>query len=143
MVSQRVEEVDVARGGSGRAEGGGAEVGLRRKPGPADRPARRNPQFEGMLCRAVAERLLVELRYDSEVVPRLFAPHLVYESTTGRVNVAGTQVENPNQPDDAFEPRIFEVGLIRTLRLTDTSFRPDARFSPEEPRFHQRVICSV
>ncbi len=60
-----------ARSG-GHAEDGGAQVvelaaeaERRRKPRPADRPARPNPRFEGMLCRAVAERLLVELRYDS------------------------------------------------------------------------------
>lgn len=134
---------------SDRAEEGGAKVvelaaeAERRKSRPGDRPARRNPPFEAMLCRAVAERLLVELRYDSEVVPRLFAPHLVYRASTGRVNVAGTQVDNPNQPGDVFEPRMFEIGLIRTLRLTDTSFRPDARFSPDEPRFREGVICSV
>ncbi len=78
------------------------------------------------------------------MVPRLFAPHIVYRSTTGRINVGGTQVVNPNQPaGDAFEPRMFEVGLIRTLRLTDTSFRPDPRFGPAEPRFREGVICSV
>ena len=134
---------------SSRAGDSGAKVveltaeAERRKPKPADRPAPRNPPFESMLCRAVAERLLVELRYDAELAPRLFAPHIVYRSTTGRINVGGTQIANPSQPEDVFEPRIFEIGLIRTLRLTDTSFRPDARFNPEQPRFQEQVICSV
>ena len=125
-----------------RAEEGGATVvrlagaapALRRPRAAEPRPAARNPHFEALLCRAVAERLLVELRYDAEVEPRLFAPHLVYRSTTGRINVGGTQVYNPGQPEDSFEPRLFEVGLVRTLRLTDTSFRPDRRFRPDEPR---------
>ena len=107
------------------------------------RPAPRNPQFEERLCDAVALRLLVEVRYDAEVMPRLFAPHLVYLSPTGRINAGGTQVHNPGQPDDAFEPRLFEIGMIRTLRLTDTSFRPDPGFQPDEPRFKGRVFCSV
>ena len=108
-----------------------------------DAPAARNPHFEDLLCRAVAGRLLVELRYDSEIEPRLFGPHLVYRSTTGRINVAGTQIHNPGQPEDSYVPRLVEIGLIRTLRLTDTSFRPDRRFQRDEPQFHEGVICAL
>jgi hypothetical protein len=133
--------------GTNRANAEGNNVvdlgAARRGAGAARRPAPRNPRCEEQLCDAVARRLLVEVRYDAEVMPRLFAPHLVYLSPTGRINVGGTQVHNPGQPDDAFEPRLFEIGLIRTLRLTDTSFRPDPGFRPDEPRFKGRVICSV
>ena len=77
---------------------------LRQRSRPAqDLPAARNLHFEELLCRAVAARLLVELRYDAEVEPRLFAPHLVYRSTTGRINVGGTQIHNPGQPEDSYE----------------------------------------
>ena len=120
-----------------RAEDAGTNVvrlpdAAARQPRPrVDQPAARNPHFEDLLCRAIAGRFLVELRYDAEIEPRLFAPHLVYRSTTGRINVGGTQIHNPGQPEDSYEPRLFEVGLIRTLRLTDTSFRPDCRFRPE------------
>ena len=115
---------------------------------PARRPAPvpiqpRNPHFEGLLCRAVDQRLLVELRYDDDPAPRLFAPHVVYESTLGRLNVAGTQYENPAQPLDRNEPRIFQIGLIRTLRLTDTYFRPDWRTDPGDPRYRNGILCAV
>lgn len=110
---------------------------------PADRLAPRNQRFEELFCRAVREHLLVELRYNQDPSPRLFAPHAVYTSTVGRTNVFGTQVENPAQPTDVYEPRIFEVGLVRTLRLTDTSFRPDHRFEPDDPRFRNGIVCSV
>lgn len=40
-------------------------------------------------------------------------------------------------------PLEAEIGLIRTLRLTDTNFRPNTRVSPEEPRFQEEVVCSV
>jgi hypothetical protein len=68
----------------GRAEQGGAsvvtltEATTARRGADAPQPASRNQHFERLLCRAVAERLLVELRYDSEIAPRLFTPHLVY-----------------------------------------------------------------
>ena len=126
-----------------------AEADRRRHPGgtaarrPDDVPAERQLRFEELLCRAIADRVLVELRYDNEVLPRLFAPHVVYRSTTGKINVSGTQLLNPDQPENSYEPRIFEIGLIRTLRLTDTSFRPDARVDPEDPRYRNGVICAV
>src|SRR5215207_1451496 len=64
---QRGSEVAMAR--NRRAEEGGATVvrlaeaaAARRRPRTAaPQPAARNPQFEGLLCRAVAERLLVEV----------------------------------------------------------------------------------
>jgi hypothetical protein len=122
---------------------GGRPVRARREPRPEELPAERHARFEDLLCRAIAERVLVELRYDAEVPARLFAPHVVYRSTTGRINVSGTQLLNPGQPEDSYEPRIFEIGLIRTLRLTDTNFRPDARVDPEDPRYRNGVICAV
>lgn len=131
-VLQVVDEADGPVAARGRAQ-----------PKPGDQPAPRNLHFEHLLCQAVAGRLLVELRYDNDLQPRLFAPHIVYHSTTGRINVGGTQVENPQQPLDSFEPRIFEIGLIRTLRLTDTNFRPDRRFDPQDPLFRHGIICSV
>jgi hypothetical protein len=125
------------------ATDGGRPVRARREPRPEELPAERHARFEELLCRAIAERVLVELRYDAEVPARLFAPHAVYRSTTGRINVGGTQLLNPGQPEDSYEPRVFEIGLIRTLRLTDTSFRPDARVDPEDPRYRNGVICAV
>ena len=64
-------------------------------------------------------------------------------STLGRLNVAGTQYENPAQPLDRNEPRIFQIGLIRTLRLTDTYFRPDWRTDPGDPRYRNGILCAV
>ena len=48
-----------------------------RRPAPVPIQPR-NPHFEGLLCRAVDQRVLVELRYDDDPAPRLFAPHVVY-----------------------------------------------------------------
>lgn len=130
-------------GGDG---GGGAASDLAEAPvrPQQERTAPRNPQFEELLCRAIGEHVLVELRYDREPRPRLFAPHAVYESTLGRLNVAGVQYDNPQQPGgDRNEHRIFQVGLIRTLRITDTYFRPDVRVDPDDPRYRNGIVCSV
>lgn len=130
----------------GGGDGGGGALGLAEAPvrPQQERTAPRNPQFEELLCRAIGEHVLVELRYDREQYPRLFAPHAVYESTLGRLNVAGVQYDNPQQPGgDRNEHRIFQVGLIRTLRITDTYFRPDVRVDPDDPRYRNGIVCSV
>src|SRR5690242_10444423 len=65
----------------GRARGGDDAGGTVVAPSrPQEQAVPRNPHFEELLCRAVAERLLVELRYDNDPAARLFAPHVVYES---------------------------------------------------------------
>jgi hypothetical protein len=130
--------VDLAAEADRRRHSGGTAA--RR---PDDVPAERQLRFEELLCRAIADRVLVELRYDNEVLPRLFAPHVVYRSTTGKINIAGLQLINPGQPQDVYEPRIFEIGLVRTLRLTDTTFRPEGWADPEDPRYRNGIICSV
>ena len=133
-----------SRGGGGGSGGVSSLVEAAPRPGRQEEAAPRNPHFEELLCRAVRDRLLVELRYDREPRPRLFAPHAVYESTLGRLNVAGVQYDNPQQPGgDRNEHRIFQIGLIRTLRITDTYFRPDVRVDPDDPRYRNGIVCSV
>lgn len=106
-------------------------------------PAARNINIENALCSAIAGRALVLIRYKDDYSERLFAPHAVYWSTRDKVNVIGTQVENPADPLDRLEPRIFEVGMIRLVQLTDSKFQPDPRFNRFDPRYQHGIICSV
>jgi hypothetical protein len=59
-----------------------------------------------------------------------------------RINV-GTQINNPGQPLDRYEPRIFEIGKISNVRVTETAFKADARFDRFDPRYKGGIICSV
>ncbi|HJU16408.1 MAG TPA: hypothetical protein VJ770_08050 [Stellaceae bacterium] len=103
----------------------------------------RQTTLESALCRAIQERLLVRLEYDRDFAPRLFAPHAVYRSTRNKINVSGTQIENPMQPLDSFEPRIFEIGRIRACEITFHHFQPDTWFDRLDPRYQNGIICSV
>ena len=106
-------------------------------------PAPRNIAFETTLCEAVGRRVLVEMQYKDDATFRLFAPYAVYSSTQDKVNVTGTQIDNPSDPFDRYVPRNFEVGLIRGLRLTDKHFEIDSRFDRFDRKFQNGVICSV
>lgn len=112
-------------------------------PKAEKRPVMRRLDLEGQLCEAIQSRKLVEIMYDDDVAHRLYAPHAVYHSTKDKVNVSGTQIENPGDPLDRYEPRNFEVGRITSLRVTGTDFQADPRFDRFDPRYKEGIICSV
>ena len=108
-----------------------------------DQAASRQPHIEDQLCSAIYERRVVQLRYKDDLSHRLFAPHAVFHSSTEKILVTGTQVENPSKPWDQYEPRNFEVGLIRDIILTEYKFKPDERFSSSDERYRHGLICAV
>lgn len=108
-----------------------------------DQAAPRQPHIENQLCSAIRERKIVRLRYKADAAQRLFAPHAVFHSSTEKVLVTGMQVENPSKPWDRYEPRNFEVGLIKDIALTKDAFAPDQRFSSSDDRYRYGVICAV
>ena len=88
------------------------------------------------------EDVRVTLRYEDDSANRLFEPTAVYRSTKDKVSVSGTQIRNPEKPQDGFEPRNFEVGKIRSLQLTDQQFTPDPRFDRSDEKYAHGIICS-
>ncbi len=103
----------------------------------------RNYGREQALCGAIRERRLVRLMYDDDRAARIFAPHAVYPSTTGKVCVSGVQLVNPDDPIGNQKPRNFEVALITHLVVTDTTFVPDRRFNPHDEQYREGIICRV
>jgi hypothetical protein len=95
----------------------------------------RNHQFEHDLCNAISKRVLVKLKYDTDTVERTFACYAVYHSSTGKVLVVGTQIDNPAEPSENYKPRNLEIGKLQSVRLTDIGFIPDERFDPNDKRY--------
>ena len=97
------------------------------------------------MCEAIGARRLVRLRYGDDAAHRLFAPYAVFHATTGKVNVAGVQVENPADADPSERPerRSFEVRRIASLTLTDDPFEPDARFDLRGAQYRLGFVCRV
>lgn len=108
-----------------------------------DVPAPRNFGFESSLGEAMKKLVLVRLRYKDDIPERLIAPYGVYRSTKDKYLLACTQIDNPGKPLDRWEPRNLEVGLMRTLVLTDTQFQPDTRFDPFDARYSNGFVCRI
>lgn len=108
-----------------------------------EHPAPRRHDLEQRLCEAVRAKVLVRVRYKDDFSERLLQPYGVYTSTKDKVNLASVQVDNPADPLARWEPRNLEVGLMQSVVLTDSSFEPDPRFDPSEPRYQNGFICCI
>jgi hypothetical protein len=102
-----------------------------------------DPTVQNLLCKAIQEKRVVELRYQQDSFFRKFEPHAVYYSTKDNICVSGTQTQNLNKPLEESEPRIFDLSEIREARLTPLAFTPDPRFNRSDPRYKNGIICSV
>ena len=104
-------------------------------------PRLRISRLEQEICQAIRERLRVELRYENDLMARLFSPEILFTTSQQKVCVAGIQVRNPNNisdpPDD---PHNFEVGRITFLKLTDERFVPN-RIDRSDVRYRNGIIC--
>lgn len=108
-------------------------------------PAMRKTQFENLLCKAIAERLTVLLRYEDDLHFREFAPLAVYfsDSAKRKVLVSGQQISNPNDYRAKNEPHNFEVGKIADLKLGSNTFNHDARASLTDNKYRHGIICTI
>lgn len=113
-----------------------------RGPKPEDIPAPRNLGFEEMLCEAIRKEVLVKLRYEDDLEDRLFEPTAVYPSTKNKINVTGTQITNPDKPEDDLEPHVFEIGKIFSMSLTDTPFKVRIPIDRFDKRYRNGIMCA-
>lgn len=104
-----------------------------------ERPAPRNAAWEGSLCTAIRNAVLVELRYENDAFARSFAPYVVYRTGNGKVCVFGMQIGNTAAPNDRSDPHNFEVGKIRALNLTGTKFQRDPQFNLSQAKYRNRI----
>jgi hypothetical protein len=93
--------------------------------------------FRDLLTKAIARQVLVEIRYDQDPEPRLFAPHVLVRAPGGNINATGMQYRNPTQPLDDQTVRTFTLDRITTLGTTETYFRPSPQIVLD--RYHAPV----
>jgi hypothetical protein len=91
--------------------------------------------FARMLTAAMQAQTMVELRYEDDPEPRLFAPHVLFLSVRGNLNVVGMQYRNPSQPLDFHKIRELSVERVTTLAPTGTMFRPSPEIKPDHSRY--------
>lgn len=105
----------------------------------ADTPAPRNAAWEGTICTAIRNGVLVEVHYDDDAFARSFAPYVVYPTGKGKMCVFGMQVGNAGAPNDRSDPHVFEVGKIKSLNLTGTKFQRDPQFNLSQAKYRGRI----
>ncbi|MFX4223669.1 MAG: WYL domain-containing protein [Thalassobaculum sp.] len=99
--------------------------------------------YQQTLCQAIAGLNIVRLKYDDDWSDRTFAPHAVYQSSTGKTLVAGVQIDNPAEPWERLEPRNFDLSKIRSVTITGKTFSRHPRFNPLDKRYARGFICRV
>jgi hypothetical protein len=105
--------------------------------------ASRNILFENDLCKAIKNRLLVELRFGDDLLWRTFEPQAVYKTTQGNFCVSGVQLKNDNEPLEPSKPHNFTISKITSIRITETHFEFDPTFNPLNKKFSKGIICRI
>lgn len=105
--------------------------------------APRRFDFERIVADAIDARLLLSLRYDDDILARTFQPAVLYHSSGDKVCVSGLQISNPAESRENGEPRVFEVGKMRTVEVTDQPFGQPATFDRSDKRYAGGIIKSV
>ena len=84
------------------------------------------------------------MTYANELAVRVVEPYAVFHSPKDATKVwlSGNQIRNFGDPFDKLGPRDFEVRLIGTLRVTNTTFIPDPRFGQTSAK-HLNGLCSI
>lgn len=106
-------------------------------------PAPRRVDFERVIGDAIDARRLLSLRYDDDVLARTFQPAALYYSSGDKVCVTGIQISNPADSRSNGEPRVFEVGRMRGVEITDQPFSQPATIDRSDSRYSGGIIRSV
>ena len=108
------------------------------------RPATRRLDLEKTLCEAIKEQKVVRLRYKNEFHSRTFEPYIIYNSSTDKILVGGTQTKDDSEPLKPAKKRYFEIGLVNSLSVTDNTFNPDTKFSSFGKEYSSLyVFCAI
>lgn len=113
-------------------------------PSPTSTPAApRRFDFERLIGEAIDARRLLSISYDDDFAPRTFQPSALYHSTSDKVCVTGIQIRNPAMVAENGEPRVFEVGKMRNVAMTDHPFTQAATVDRFDKRYAKGIIKSV
>lgn len=104
---------------------------------------RRSVAYERCLRDAIGGRVLVSLLYDGDAAKRLYAPHALFRTMSGGMQMSGTRLSRPDQPTLGLAAEILSIAKIVALRVTNDAFLPDPRFDPASSVFQNGMICSV
>jgi hypothetical protein len=95
----------------------------------------------GVICQAIEARLLLEFVYSG--LPRVVAPYCHGFTAQGAESLRGVQVGGDSRSGHFQSGKLWTVGRIQNLRVTDRPFVPDdPEYEPDDramPRIHCRI----
>lgn len=103
----------------------------------------RNLTFENQLCSAIKTHRVIRLQYKKQNYYRTFEPYVIYRSTKDNILVGGTQTKDDSRPFKKSEPHNFEIDLISSLQITETTFEYDSRFDPAGKEYSNGIFCII
>jgi len=112
-------------------------------PQRAASPTARKSAYERLLRNAISGRWLIELRGADVAGWRRFAPHAMFRSAAGHINVSVIDPAISTSGDGTGAAEVLEIGRIVGLRLVDEQFDPSPLFDRASALYEGGVICSV
>ena len=96
-----------------------------------------------LLREAIASRAVVELVYRSDAHQRVCHPHILYQSSTGKILVDTYQVGGYSSSDPLPGWRPFDVSQITSLRLRRERFDVAPGYNPANRKRYVRVLAAI
>lgn len=111
------------------------------QPLPAGAPAARQASIDSYLCDAIANRVVIELRYHD--YSRLVEPYVYGTTRTGEDMLRCYQVAGGSVSGERRGWKLLRIAEIVSAHLTQTSFEPRwGRYNPED-RALRRMYCRL
>jgi len=97
------------------------------------------------MCAAVARRAVVRITRDKDPpgTSRTGEPHIVYESSAGKVLVDLYQTGGYSSSGQPPGWRPIALAEIRSMVALDDSFEPRPTYNPHNRSRYRRIICAV
>src|SRR6266566_575790 len=95
------------------------------------------------LLAAVADRRVVELRYQGDAAKRVIQPHIVYRTGTGKECVDGYQLAGPTHSGSLPDWRPFDLTKIQYLEVLHERFSPAPGYNPSSRKYQRGVVARV
>jgi len=97
------------------------------------------------MCAAIARRALVRITRskDPPGTSRTGEPHIVYESSAGKVLVDLYQTGGYSSSEQAPTWRPIALADVRSVVVLDERFEPRPTYNPHNRSRYRRIICAV
>jgi hypothetical protein len=93
------------------------------------------------LIQAVAERRVVELRYEGDAASRVVHLHVLYRTGTGKECIDAYQVEGPTHSGTLPDWRPFDLSKIRHLEILDKGFGLAPGYNPRGRKYRHGIVA--